>query len=244
MTEDRKKLIDLVLKLTAKADSTNFDGEANLLRAKIDELLLKHDLSITNEDMTGFVHDKIDTTSTAVYKIGMLLASRVAEFNSVYMVYTPGHTFGMSKVNTAYKFYGRKQDIENTTYMYAIIMYQLNNAVEKCRKEFKLKYNTNANAKWVDSFRNGFYNGVKDKLEDMSKAVQTARQERGLVKVSNAVTLLNKAKEDFLKDNKIKMTNTSIKTTYGSAYNDGKTVGSSISIHKGVSTNNTVKYLS
>lgn len=233
---DRMKLIDKIVKLLALSEGTNHTEEADTARQKAAELMAKHNLTYSElESKTqGFIQTERIQTTKSPEKFDMVLINVIAKFNGVCFL-----TRVTDYAKARFIYIGTEQDIEACEYMVDMVKAQRKVAYDIYSKEYIAKYGKAAWEKdWTDWRRwmNGFFHGVKAKLNEITNMSNAKVQEWGIVPIDPSKLALNWYHENVGGTRSTKGRKMDIST---SGYNAGKNV----SLNKGIASNNGTKQI-
>ena len=226
VNSERIKIIEKVAAILAKADSTNFEAEAEVARKLAAKLIANYEIkqSELGLNKSPLIIKEIHTDNDRRKNMKhALLYSTISKYCGVYMV-TSG---------TNYKLVGREDDIDATIYMMNVIWSQVVSMTEQWYKEKKRQYVMSAKIK--NQYQHGLINGVGYNLDKINNGVFQYKQENGLVPVNQNKEDYKKAERFFTESNKVKTTNVGV--SRGAGYNEGFKDSESISIRNRVATN-------
>lgn len=228
MTNDRKQLIDKIVKLMALADDQAGKPEAEVARRKVSELMAKNNIALQDLEQTKstFIKKEQMMQRKTHYKFDTLLVNHIFKFNEVALLLIN---------NGNYMYVGRQQDIEAAEYMLDLVMQQRKQAVKVWADDMQNKGWARPGTTEQDKFKNGFAIGVGIKLRELTKMAEGKVQEWGLVPINGADLALN-----WYKD-KHKVTSSKSKPV--SYHQAGVAAGKNVSLNKGVTTQSSTKQL-
>jgi hypothetical protein len=189
LTNERKDLINKIVKLMALAEDQAGKPEADVARNKAAELMAKNNLALQDLESAKatFVKQVKNMGRRTHYKFDTLLWNHVFRFNGVAL---------LLRGDGAYIYIGEQQSIDAAEYMVDMLLEQRKHAV-------KVWADDEQKAGWgrpgttdQDKFKNGFAMGVGQKLRNLSSMANTKVQEWGLVPVDAADTALAWYKQD------------------------------------------------
>lgn len=215
ISSDRQVLIDKVVKLLAKADSTTFDAEAETARNMAATLMARHNITISTTVEEPFTVDKEDTPRAGNNcKHEDILVNSVANLSGVAVIRGAGY----------YKFVGKNSDIEAFQYTREIVLQQRKSAWQSY---YKTRWSKHPGASELNKWKLGFAYGVASKISALLTACDNKQQEWGIVPVQPH----KQASAWYNESNKTKQS-----ASRQSQFNrDGYSAGSSVSLNKGVS---------
>lgn len=236
LSNDRKKLIDKVVKLLALADSTNHSEEADTARRMAADLMAKHNIKLTEAEIRDEIERQKRTQSVkSMQKFDIDLIWAITKFNGVSAVFKDGVKFHEKK--SSFDFIGTPQDIEAADYMIDIVKQQRKQSYEV----YKADYIKNSSYDEWDAderdwrlWHNGFTMGVQRKLHDLKKAADNKINEWGLVVVNPHDIALKWFNEN------VEKTKTSKGRMRGGS-RSGFESGKNVHLNKGVSTKTATK---
>jgi len=228
VNNDRIKIIEKVANILAKADSTNFEAEAETARKLAAKLIANYEIkqSELDSDKSPLIIKEIKTDNERRKNMKhALLYNIISKYCGVYMVMS----------GTTYKLVGREDDIDATIYMMNVIWTQVVSMTESWYAIAKRKYH-NVTAKVKNQYKHGLINGVQYNLDKINNGVFQYKQENGLVPVNKNKEDYKNAEQFFTKNNKVKVTNVGVQR--GEGYNQGFSDSEKISVRNRVATNN------
>ena len=170
ITDKRKDLIDKIMKLLAKAESTVFPQEAESARKLAADLMVKYDISIEEQkDDTNDNFIECDYGEDNQYD--RMLISWIAKINSMcFYINTDAYKVSALKV------VGKSSDLEAFQYMLAIVKNQRERALIKFYQSGKRPTDKNTTEFYI-----GFSIGLRTQIKAIIDARTTIIQEQGLV---------------------------------------------------------------
>lgn len=209
------------------ATSSN-QNEAELASKKAQELLLRHNLSISDHVEKEFEQIELDsmTKSNPVADTVQILLKDFFFVRCYYQLQASHYKNGKLMTTKTVQMIGTESNIEIGKYVYDYLTFTFNHLW----KEYKKKTGCSTSAK--KSFIYGLYYGLRDKLQEQQRNVLN---EYGLTVVPDAA--LNKHMANFNLRAK-RATNNNFSSE---ANNAGRAQGANININKGVTSkaNNT-----
>jgi Protein of unknown function (DUF2786) len=246
-TEKRAKATDKARKIKAMADSASKIGneaEAQAFAAKLTQMMAEHNLGFS--DLEWEEERKVVATK-ACYEVGKtkimgwesLLASIIAEGNSVGIYIQTGYTMGGHKYSAQFVFVGLET---NVTAALKTMEYLHPAAKRIAHVEYNKKYDALYAAKadrscmkgYEGDFLLGFVVRLRERYNELRESMRTTSC-TALVRLSDALTVAKSALEEM---NLRKGSKRDTSVTNFSAYADGKkkanemNIGGS-SLHKG-----------
>lgn len=216
ITLERQKIIDLIVKLLAKAEGTTFEAEAEMFRAKAIQMMA--DYNIAAQDMKkkeAFRTMDINSGRQSLAKYETTLLHAIADFCGCAILRYNG---------TDYRFIGTDSDLQAFDYMREVVYRQRTDA---WRTYYPVRYGKHPGAKYLNLWKMGFAYRVLAKLDALTKAMTKEVTERGLV-------LLDPAKQAlawYEKDNKV----TAGKATKPANFDHaGYKAGKDVSVNQGL----------
>jgi Protein of unknown function (DUF2786) len=178
--ESRKKLIERINKLLAKADRTEYPAEAEIARNLAADLLSKHNISVEAITVKApFEQIEVRTGKRRRQHHELNLLNALARFNGVWLL----------SQSDAFIYVGSPSDVQATQYHYDIVKQQ--REVEFA--EFMMGPEWAASrmkvrGRWVpmnhrvlkNSWMHSFANGVFSKVSDLMKRAEVKQQAQSL----------------------------------------------------------------
>ena len=224
---ERMQILEMIIKLLAKAQSTEFGPEAEAFNNKAAELMAKHQIKM---DEMSDLNKKFDVTerwhtSKELETFDSILINALARFNGIAYMHS---TLKGGKTKVKFWFVGRTQDLEAMDYMLDIVKQQRKQAWKEYMAAFRAVHGEKAEPCYIDwrAWWNGYTIGVQNKLSQLEAMRDSKLQEWGLVPVSTSEQAMSWYKED----NKVKTARSGMTV----ASQAGVTAGESVSIHKGI----------
>lgn len=174
LTDRRKELIDKIMKLLAKAESTPFPQEADSARKMAADLMVKYDISI-EEQKAETDNNFIECDYGEDNQYNRTLVLWIAKINSM-CFYINTHTHPTGVKESTLKVVGKSSDLEAFQYMLSIVK----NQREKALIKFYQKGNKPTNKNTIE-FYIGFSLGLRTQIKAIIDARATIIQEQGLV---------------------------------------------------------------
>ena len=225
VSQERINIINKIVNLLAKADSTTFEAEAESARklaAKLmtnfeikkselekDEVIVKVTIPSGNEKRKNMKH-------ATLYHI-------VSKYCGVYMV-----TCGSD-----YILCGKNNDIEAAQYMFSLIWNQIVNMTDNWYQRNKRL----ARVKHKNQYMFGLLSGVNYNLDKINNSVFKYKKEYGLVPVNQNDTDFSNAKDAYTKNNKVKERVNNVEKS--DVFNQGFVDSENIKMKHGVAGNKT-----
>jgi hypothetical protein len=233
MDVERKRILDKVSKLLMLASSTNHEGEKANAEKMVARLIANYEINSGEFDeenpivtITESLGDRkrrdkkeLNLLNTLCIYCGVYLVSRQ------YKKYNP-RTFSFYS-NFENVFVGKQKDIDAAKYMFNVINPQV---VEFVEKWYRDKKREGYSAKHKNDYHKGLIHGISYNLDKINNGVYKYKKESGLVPVNKNVQDLEKAKEQFTKNNKVKSEKDVYRLT--EAYNSGQKDSEKISLRK------------
>lgn len=221
LTDRRKELIDKIMKLLAKAESTLFPQEADSARKMAADLMVKYDIEIdtsADENVDPFLEE--DFGEDSLYN--RMLVSYIAKMNSVFM-YILNANEGKSL-----KVVGKGSDMEAFHYMLAIAKSQRERALIKFYQAGNKPTDKNTKEFYV-----GFSIGLRAQIKAILEARTTIIQEQGLILYDKILAAKKHMEEQIGAFSKARS------KKIGAFAAEGYNAGKSASLNKGISTTTT-----
>lgn len=231
INNDRVKIIDRIINLLAKADSTTFEAEAEVARKMAAKLMANYEINKAElEQDESIIKVNIPSTRKRRDIKHAMLYTIICDYCGVYMV-TRG---------TTYILCGKGNDIESAMYMIDIIWNQMINMVDYWYK--KNKKNPNVNAKTKNNYLGGLIVGVEYNLDKINNYTFDYKKSMGLVPVNQNKVDLEVAKNEYTKNNNVKSTVSKVQKD--NAFSEGFKDSENISMRRGVNSNKSSYMLS
>lgn len=222
---ERIKIINKIANLLAKADSTQYEAEAESARKLAAKLMTNYEVKSAELNFNEkIVKQKIKSGNVRKNMKHAILFNVICKYCGVYMVMEANRPF--------YILVGKDKDIEASIYMSEVIWKQI---VDKTESWYKVNKKKGYTAKDKNSYTYGLIYGVEYNLDKINKGVFDYKKEMGLVPVNENVNDFNKAKEQYNNEHTVKNSKTNIRC--GESYNNGFNDSESINIRNGVNSN-------
>jgi hypothetical protein len=165
MGAERKRVLDIVAKILALADSTNHEAEAATAEAKAAELIARYDIKADSlKDLEKFkCETEFRIGDVPSYEFSLLGA--IGKFCGVLVMSTSRQHSGRN-----YMFFGRPQDIEAFHYLRDVV------ASQQARAWIEYLEAHPLHARRVVSWKNSFADGVRAKVDGLMRAAETQQK--------------------------------------------------------------------
>lgn len=227
-----EKVLDLIRRLLALSTSSN-EHEAGLAAAKAQELLLKHNLEMSQiHQEEGNEVERWDFKTSVIEPWLDLLCSAVSRANLCRVVkgynYAEGtrigNTFIPGRKYREYNIFGRRPNLEVTEFMYCYLADEIDRLTPKKK-----------GVRYKNDFRIGAVNTINTRMQEELKTFQNSTETRALI-VTDTALVDSAVKDAFPKlyaGRKITVGNTG-------GYQDGQAAGKSIQFRQGVANRSPV----
>jgi len=170
---NRKDIADTIRKLLRKAESTGYEGEAEVFRKKAEEMMQRHALTRAELEQAQFTVRYFEPSYSQAPGWYKSLVANVGTFLGVFTGYDSGET-GEPCV---FILGGREQDIEMLEYTTEAITNQIQQLTEEYKQD------PSVGRKEANAYRLGVVQRVGERLQEMVRNVSGEQEERGLVLV-------------------------------------------------------------
>ena len=177
-SDERKKMIDKIVALIAKAESSEHDAESELFKNKAAELMAQYSIDFTdigtNDEPRYETHNYITINPT---KYELTLETAIGKFNGILVIQIT-RTNGAKYIRLV----GRREDIDAHTYMMDLVKGQMTYQFNSF-KASKYIMDEPVTTKEKSMWHMGFAYGVNNRVWDLINAGKDKKQEWGLVVV-------------------------------------------------------------
>lgn len=246
MVED--KLITKIRKLILLSKHNENENEAALAAAKAQELLIMHNLSITEieieqhtepeESITAQQYDHKKEGRKNEEKWRVLLASAVARSNLCKVIHIGGYRSSLSWI-------GKPSNIEVAIYMYETLVSDIEFIADRRWKQVLMLREISEVHPEINIFedetlytihgkewKNNFYLGAVDAIDIRLKEGMSQLQENN--NITALVTLNEAALDDFINNKWSKLRTYKVNQGYGAGYRAGRAAGREIQFRRGI----------
>jgi hypothetical protein len=231
ISEERKKVIEKILKLLDLAESSNQIGEKETAKMMATRLMVKYQISedeAKSSDDLCIKKENIGKKKLAIYY--EVLLNNISKYNGVALLRSKDHNDFIEFI-----FVGKEEDIEIALFIFHSVLNQIKEL------SFEKKFINFWNVKQVNSYKKGLVFGISDNLRELSKEIIKFKQKEGLVAVDNNLVKFNNANE-FLKktyNTVSKRASVCMDVYFDTGYNDYK----KINLKNPINKNNDLKNL-
>lgn len=221
--ETRINIINKIVNLLAKADSTQYEAEAETARKLAAKLMANYEVEKSelekDEKIIVYTFNSGNQKRKNIKKT--ILFNIICEYCGVYCV-----SCGTDHIMT-----GKNVDMEAALYMFNLIWNQIKQISDNWYKVNKSKVTVTKKNNYIM----GMIFGVQYNLDKINKGVFKYKQESGLVAINQNINDFNKAKETFEKNNEVK--DKKIKQEKNKAFTAGFSDSEKVKMVNGVNHN-------
>lgn len=209
MLEERKKILEKICKLLNLSESSSHKGEKETSKKLASKLMAEFEIKegdLNKDKNRIMIH--VYTNSSRINNKEFSLYDVISEYCGVAL-----YSQKLIPIRS-YLFYGFENDIDATLYMISNIGPQIENILKKRKSTHPYE-----STKLRNNYHSGLIHGLKTYFDEINNGVFKYKQERGLVPINQNIVNLQKAIEEFNRDNDVN--DIKMKVKIGEAFKKG-----------------------